>query len=97
MTNTTSNIFVTRRSGEYLNAGQTEDVFIYAVVRRIAAVVVTRATSYAPRPLETTQNNMCIDDAREHWNRYVVEGVWEPIPESKWPAWVSPIVEAIEI
>ena len=95
MTNTTSNIFVIARSCEFREK-ITEDVFIYAVVSRIAAVVVTRATSYAPRPLETTQNNMCIDDAREHWNRYVVEGVWESIPESKWPAWVSPIVEAIE-
>ena len=97
MTNTTSNIFVTHRSREHLDPGQTEDVFIYAVNDRGAAVVVTRATSYAPRPLETTQNNMCIDDAREHWNRYVVEGVWEPLPESAWPAWVSPIIDAIEI
>ena len=96
MTNTTSNIFVIARSCEFREK-ITEDVFIYAVVRRGAAVVVTRATSYAPHPLETTQNNMCIDDAREHWNRYVVEGVWEPLPESAWPAWVSPIIDAIEI
>ena len=95
MTNTTSNIFVIARSCEFREK-ITEDVFIYAVNDRDAAVVVTRATSYPPNPLCITENTMCIEDAREHWNRYVVEGVWEPTPESKWPAWVSPIVEAIE-
>ena len=32
----------------------------------------------------------------KHWNKYVVEGVWETVAKNERPAWVSPIVEAIE-
>ena len=95
MTNTTSNIFVIARSCEFREK-ITEDVFIYAVVRRGAAVAIPRAPSYPPNPLCITENTMCIEDARKHWNKYVIEGVWKTVAKNERPAWVSPIVEAIE-
>jgi hypothetical protein len=98
VTNTTSNIFVIARSCEFWEKN-IEDVIIYAVNWRIAAVSVTRATSSrltADEQLCITENTMSIEDARKHWNKYVVDGVWETVAKNERPAWISPIVEAFE-
>ncbi len=72
-----------------------EDIFIYAVERRHQDYVdVIRASKFWPSEMVTHTTEMRIEEAREHWANFVVDGSWQILPETMWPQWVATNVDS---
>tara|TARA_Y100000296_G_scaffold7021_1_gene8407 strand:+ start:2612 stop:2950 length:339 start_codon:yes stop_codon:yes gene_type:complete len=72
-----------------------EDIFIYAVERRHQHFVdVIRASKFWPGEMVTHTTEMRIEEAREHWANFVVDGSWQILPEKMWPQWVATNVDS---
>ena len=72
-----------------------EDIFIYAVERRHQDYVdVIRASKFWPSEMVTHTTEMRIEEAREHWANFVVDGPWQTLPEKIWPQWLITELQA---